>query len=63
MSENTREWIGISAPGEGKIHNIVISSKGRGWVNCKFCKIADSNHRDITGIYYFPQTIITGNIK
>ena len=37
--------------GEGKIHDVVLSSKGRGWGNCKFCKIADGNHGDITVIY------------
>ena len=25
--------------------------KGRGWGNCKFCKIADGNDGDIMGIY------------
>ena len=63
MSGNTGGWIGFSAPGEGKIHDIVLSSKGRGWGNCKFCKIVGSNHGDITGIYRFPQNIIMGNIK
>ena len=63
MSGNTRGQIGFSAPGEGKIHDIVLSSKGRGWGNCKFCKIVGSNHGDIRGIYRFPQTIIMGNIK
>ena len=38
MSGNIGEWIGFSAPGEG-----------RGWMNCQFCKIADSNHGDKTG--------------
>ena len=33
MSGNTGGWIGFSAPGEGKIHDIVLSSKGRGWGN------------------------------
>ena len=28
-----------------------ISSKGRRWGNCKFCKIADGKHGDIMGIY------------
>ena len=50
MSGNTRGWIGFSAPGEGKIHDIVLSSKKRGWGNLKFCKIVDSNHGDTTGI-------------
>ena len=30
MSGNTRGWIGFSAPGEGKIRDIVLSSKKRG---------------------------------
>ena len=42
--------IGFSARGEGKIRDIVLSSKGKGWGNCKSCKIADGNHRDIIGI-------------
>ena len=50
MSGNTRGWIGFSAPGEGKIRDIVLSSKKRGWGNSKFCKIADGNHGDTTGI-------------
>ena len=29
--------------------------------NCNFCKIVDGNHRDITGIYHFPQIITMGN--
>ena len=29
--------------------------------NCNFCKIVDGNHRDITGIYHFPQIISMGN--
>ena len=63
MSGNTRRWIGFSAPGEGKIRDIVLSSKKKGWGNSKFCKIADGNHGDTTGIYHFPQPINTGNIK
>ena len=50
MSGNTRGWIGFSAPGEGKIRDIVLSSKKRGWGNSKFCKIADGNHGDTMGI-------------
>ena len=50
MSGNTRGWIGFSAPGEGKIRDIVLSSKKRGWGNSKFCKIADGNHGDTKGI-------------
>ena len=50
MSGNTRGWIGFSASGEGKIRDIVLSSKKRGWGNSKFCKIADGNHGDTTGI-------------
>ena len=40
MSGNTRRWIGFSVPGEGKIRDIVLSSKKKGWGNSKFCKIA-----------------------
>ena len=50
MSGNTRGWIEFSSPGEGKICDIVLSSKKRGWGNSKFCKIADGNHGDTTGI-------------
>jgi len=28
---------------------------------CDICKIVDGNHRDIMGIYHFPQIIIMGN--
>ena len=34
-----------------------------GWGIRKFCKIADGNHGDTTGIYHFHQPINTGNIK
>ena len=50
LCHDTRCWNG-KAPGEGKIHDIVLSSKGRGWGNCKFCKIAEGNHGNIMGIY------------
>ena len=50
MSRNTGGSIGFSARGEGKIRNIVLSSKGKGRGNCKSCKIANGNHRDIIGI-------------
>ena len=50
MLGNTRGWIGFSAPGEGKIRDIVLSSKKRGWGNLKFCKITDGNHGDTTRI-------------
>ena len=50
MSRNTGGSIGFSARGEGKIRDIVLSSKGKGWLNCKSCKIANGNHRDIIGI-------------
>ena len=50
MSGNTRGWIRFSAPGEGKIRDIVLSSKKRGWGNSKFCTIADGNNGDTTGI-------------
>ena len=56
-------WIGFSAPGEGKIRDIVLSSKKRGWGNSKFCKIVDGNNGDTTGIYHFPQPRNAGNIK
>ena len=46
-----RGIIGFSASEEGKIHDSVLSSKGRGCGNCKFCKIEDGNQGDITGIY------------
>ena len=46
-SGNTGGQIGFFAPGEGKIHDIVLSLNGRGWGNCKFCKIADGKHRDL----------------
>ena len=42
------DW--MNAPGEGKNHDVVLSS-GRGWGNCKLCKIADGNQGDVTGIY------------
>ena len=63
MSGNTRRWIGFSAPGEGKIRDIVLSSKKKGWGNSKLCKIADGNHGDTTKICHIPQPINTGNIK
>ena len=50
MSRNTGGSIGFSARGEGKIRDIVISSKGKWRGNCKSCKIANGNHRDIIGI-------------
>ena len=50
MSRNTGGSIGFSARGEGKIRDIVLSSKGKGRGNCKSCKIANGNHRDIIGI-------------
>ena len=52
MSGNTRGYIGFSAPGEGKTHDIVLVRREEGgrW-NCKFCKIADGKHGDIMGIY------------
>ena len=46
MSGNTVGQIGFFALGEEKIHDIVLSLKGRGWGNCKFCKIADGTHKD-----------------
>ena len=53
---------GFTAQGEGKIYDIVLSSRKRGWAYCKFCKIADDNREDITGIYRFPQVIVMGNL-
>ena len=50
MSRNTGGSIGFAARGEGKIRDIVLSSKGKGRGNCKSCKIANGNHRDIIGI-------------
>ena len=47
MSGNTRGWIGFSAPGEGKIRDIVLTLTKRGWGNSKFCKIADGSHGDL----------------
>ena len=46
MSGNRVGEIGFFALGEEKIHDIILSLKGRGWGNCKFCKIADGTHRD-----------------
>ena len=51
MLGDAKGWIGWTAPEEGKIHDVVLRSKGRGWGNCKFCKITDGNHGDVTGIY------------
>ena len=62
MLENTREWIKFSAPWEGKFTTL-FQVRGKRVGNCKFCKIVDGNHGDITGIYRFPQTIIMGNMK
>ena len=60
MSENTRGWIGFSAARKGKIHDIVLISKERGWGNSKFCKIADGNQRHATGILAFSGPMISG---
>ena len=43
------DW--IVYPWGGKNSRHCFSSKGRGWGNCKFCKIRDGNHGDITRIY------------
>ena len=63
MSGNTRELIGFSAPGQGKIRVIVLSSKERGGGIRNFVKFTDTNHGEIRGICRFPQPINTGNIK
>ena len=38
MSWTTKGWIGFSAPEEGKIHDIVLSSKESGWGIQNFVK-------------------------
>ena len=38
MSWNTKGWIGFSTPEEGKIHDIVLSSKESGWGIQNFVK-------------------------
>ena len=53
MLENTSGWIRSSAPGLGKIREIVLSSKEKSGGIKNFCKITDGNH----GIYRFPQII------
>ena len=55
-------WL-ISAPGQGKIRDIVLSSKERGGGMRNFVKFTDANYGDIRGICCFPQPINTGNIK
>ena len=52
-----------SAPGQGKIRDIVLSSKERGGGIRNFVKFTDANHGDIRGNCRFPQPINTGNIK
>ena len=51
MPENTREWIGFTAPGEGKIYDIEYPAKG--WEFSNF--IADGNMTGLSrGFKAFP---------
>ena len=62
MSGNTRGWIGFSVPGEGKIRDIVLSSKKRGGGIRNFVKSRQlpGYHGDLP---LSPTHKYTGNIK
>ena len=49
MSWNTKGWIGFSAPGKEKIHDIVLSSKERGWEIQNFVKSQTATTRKRQG--------------